>query len=121
MPLPSLVPSFSIVLYLALAVVLIRKYVRTRDIGFVWLGVAILVWPLASALLGQGERVLIDRVLQGRPAFYPFSLVERGQMTVGELVFLTGAVQQLIRLGLLLVAVLYLCRTNSGRDLQPAG
>jgi hypothetical protein len=108
-------------LYVALALALAGKYLRTRDAGFVWLGVALILWPLAAYWLNQGEGVLIDRVLHGQaPGFYPFSLIATGQLTVGELVSLTRSVQQLIGVGLLLVAVLYLSRAKRPPDLQPA-
>ena len=74
--------ALTLVLHLALAVVLVRKYLRFREVGFIWLGVAVGVWPLASRLLEQGEKVLIDRLVRGElVGFYPFSLVERGQIT----------------------------------------
>jgi hypothetical protein len=38
----------ALVLYLAIAVILVRRYLRTRDIGFIWLGAAVLVWPIIS-------------------------------------------------------------------------
>jgi hypothetical protein len=41
-------------LTLILAVLLVRTYRRTHDIGFIWLGVAVLVWPLAARLLWAG-------------------------------------------------------------------
>ncbi len=108
MPLPSLVPSLIPALYVVLAVVLMRKYFRTRDAGFIWLGVAVVLWPPASRLL---DRVLVGRIIDGH---------SNGQMTVGEIVNLIGSIQQLIGIGLLLIAVLYLSRTNTGRALQPA-
>jgi hypothetical protein len=93
-----------------LAVVLVRKYLRTHDIGFIWLAVAVVLWPLSSRLLDQGEGVLIGGARHGQSVFCPFTLITSGHMTAGRLVFLTGAVQQLIGVGLLLVAALYLCK-----------
>lgn len=43
--LPIAVSITVIVLYVVIAAFLIRKYLRTRDIGFVWLGIAVVVWP----------------------------------------------------------------------------
>jgi hypothetical protein len=108
MPLPSLVPLLIPALYVVLAVALKRKYLRTRDAGFIWLGVAVVLWPLASRLL---DRVLLDRIVSGHST---------GGMTLGEIATLAGSIQQLIAIGLSLVAVLYLSRTNIGRALQPA-
>jgi hypothetical protein len=110
----TLLAALSVVLHLAIAVVLLRKYRATRDIAFVWLGVAVVVWPLMSPLLGVGERSLIDRLVRHQwVGVYPFSLVGRGQMTVGELVFSLGLLQQLVGVCLLFVAVLYLSKTRN--------
>jgi hypothetical protein len=53
--------------------------------------------------------------------FYPFSLVERGQMTLGNLVVSLALFQQLIGICLLLVAVLYLARTKPDSNPKMAG
>jgi|HubBroStandDraft_6_1064221.scaffolds.fasta_scaffold275163_1 hypothetical protein len=45
--------------------------------------------------------------------FYPFTLVESGRMTMGELVFLLGLVPRLIGAALMLVAVIYLGKTRT--------
>jgi hypothetical protein len=107
-------------LYIALAIALVWKYTRTHDAGFLWLGAALVLYPLAAALLGHETRVLIDRTIHGQSVVYPFSLVERGQMPLGSLMFILGGVGQMIRLGLFFVAVLYLCRTSGARALRPA-
>jgi hypothetical protein len=98
------------VLQLAIAVTLVRKYVRTKDVGFVWLGMAVVIWPFMKVLV---VRVFFDRFIHGQLGFYPFSLVEHGQMSVGSFVTLVNLLQQLIGFGLLLVAVLYLCKAKS--------
>jgi hypothetical protein len=104
----------ALLLHLAIAVILVRKFIQTRDIGFIWLGAAVVIWPLLSKLLDAGERVLIDRTLNHQwAAFYPFTLVERGQITLGSLVASVALFQQLIGVGLLLIAVLYLARTKT--------
>ena len=46
----------ALLLHLAIAVVLVRKYARTRDVGLVWPGVAVVVWPIVSRLLDLGSR-----------------------------------------------------------------
>src|SRR5262245_34389866 len=48
-------------LFVAVAILLVRTYRRTHAIGFIWLGVAVLVWPLAARPL----RFLVDRVGPG--------------------------------------------------------
>jgi hypothetical protein len=66
MKMPMLIPILAaVVCYLAIATVLVRRYLRTRDVGFVWLGMAVIVWPLLSSLLGYGQRLFIQRVGSG--------------------------------------------------------
>jgi hypothetical protein len=106
--------------HVALAVVLVHKYIRTRDPGFVWLGVALVIWPIASGLFDQGGRVLVSRLSSGRfVGFYPFSLVERGQVTLGEVALVLNSLRDLIGVGLSLVAVFYLCRTQKQKIRYP--
>ncbi len=101
-----------IALRLAIALLLLRRYLRTREIGFVWLGVAVVIWPLMMRfLVDRGLAVFIGRVINGQSVgFYPFNLVRSGQLTIGELVKSIDLVEQLVGVCLLLVAVLYLRR-----------
>jgi hypothetical protein len=104
----------ALLLYLAIAVILVRKFIQTGDIGFIWLGGAVVIWPLLSKLLDSGERMLIDRTLNHQwTAFYPFTLVQRGEMSLGSLVASLALFQQLIGVCLLLIAVLYLSKTKT--------
>lgn len=108
------------VFYLALTAGLVHKYIRTRDLGFVWLGVAAIIWPLSSGLLIQAiER----RVLFRGPAvkLYPFTFFEHGQMSVGSLIESLYLLQHLIEIGLVLVAVLYLCRARQDNSERAIG
>jgi len=119
--LADILVAVGLVLHLAIAVVLVRKYLRTRDVGLVWLGVAVVIWPLVSRLLEHGESVLIDRLVKGQSVgYFPFSLVERGQITIGGLFTSLNLLQQLVGIGLLLVAALYLYKTKDNSNLQAA-
>lgn len=122
----------SFALYIALALALVSKYMRTRDPGFIWLGVAVILWPLCTYWLNQTEANLLNRVIRGQPVgFYPFNLIASRRMTVPEFIRLNGSVQQLIGAALLLVGVMFLGRTKRESappapagpvpDLQPAG
>lgn len=105
--------SVAIALQLAIVIALVRKYLRTHDAGFIWLGVAVVLWPWVSGLLDHEKRTLFDYILRGHLAgFYPFSLIQRGQITVGSLFTSLSLLQNLIGGGLLLVAVLYLHKTK---------
>jgi hypothetical protein len=115
---PSILSWLALISPLALAIVLARKYLRTRDIGFVWLGVAGVIWPLVSGLLVSGLLIqdkavtITDHFFR----FYPFSL--HRQASAGSVVVVLWSVQQLIGVGLLLVAVLYLHRMKSNSNVN---
>lgn len=103
-----------LVFYAAIAVLLVRKYLLTRDVGFIWLGAAVLVWPVVShLLLDPLKSVLIDRLIHGQAIrIYPFTLVEHGEITIGSFVASIDWAQQLVGICLLFVAV-YLSKTKS--------
>jgi hypothetical protein len=106
---------FAIALQLAVVVALVYKYLRTRDAGFIWLGVAVIVWPSVSGLLNYEKHTLFNNILQGHlPGFYPFSLIQNGQISIGNLFTSLSLLQSLIGGGLLLVAVLSLHKTKGG-------
>ena len=119
MQLATILLFLALLLHLAIALVLIRNYVRTRDVGLIWLGVAVVVWPLVSRMLELGSRRFIDRMVRHEAiGFYPFSLVSSGQITTGELVLNLALVSQLVGVCLLFVAVLYLANTRSTLQTQ---
>jgi hypothetical protein len=114
--------ALAVVLHFVIAIILVRKYLRTRDVGFIWLGVAVVIWPLVCRLLELGERSLIDRVVHHSVVgFYPFSLVVHGQMTLGGLVASLSLFHQLTGTCLLLVAVLYLSKAKNTAEPRAAG
>jgi hypothetical protein len=96
-------------LYVAIAVILLRRYLRTRDIGFVWLGFALVAWPLVSRLLGAGNEAMIDRIQHKQfVGVFPFSLIENGQISIGRFLAAEALSVQFIGVSLLLVAVIYI-------------
>jgi hypothetical protein len=107
-------------LYLAIVAGLVQKYRRTNDQGFLWLGLPLVVMPLAvMPLLRFPLGHWLDRLASGRGVgFFPFTLVERGEMTIGSLVALFGSVQHLVSLGFFLIAILMLNKTNSRQAFQ---
>jgi hypothetical protein len=111
MKMPVLNPilaAITVVFYLSIATMLLLKYLHTRDVGFVWLGVAVIVWPLLSSPLQYGQRLLIDRV--GGGPFY----------TIGELVVTITYARQIVGLALLFTAVFYLSKTKGQTDMRVA-
>ena len=109
----DILAGFAVLLHIAIAVILVRQYLRTRDVGLVWLGAAVVVWPLVSKLLDGGERVSIARAINRQSVIYSFTLIARGQMRIGVLMSSLAVFQELVGVCLLLVAVLYLSRGKS--------
>jgi hypothetical protein len=105
--------ALGLALYLAVVAILVRQYLRTRDVGVVWLGAAVVVWPPISRLLDAGLRVSIARAVNSQPVIYPFNLIASGQMTIRGVITSFALFQQLTGVCLLLVAVLYLSRTRN--------
>jgi hypothetical protein len=85
-----------VLLVLALIAALTHKYLVTRDIGFVWLGIAIVVWPFVTGALHQ--RWFIEWIMVGHDG------------NVGAAYTEVAMSVRVIELVLQLMAVLYLCR-----------
>jgi len=85
-------------LTLAIIASLILKYRRTRDVGFLWLGVAIVLWPMADGPV----RWFLQR--------HAFGF---GNYTVGTVHQILVLCQWVIGLVLQLVAILYLYKKKS--------
>jgi hypothetical protein len=103
-----------IALYLGIAWVVLKGYRRTRNVGFLVLGCGVLIWPLVSALLGMGTRLMIDRVLRGETVtVWPFSLLAQRQLTFGYLIVLTTYGKGVIQSGLILLGILALGKVSN--------
>ncbi|MEO6803437.1 MAG: hypothetical protein ABI197_09375 [Granulicella sp.] len=114
---PTIILSLGSLLYLAAAVLLVRRYLRTRDMGLLWLAAAIFIWPYLSGLL---EWFPLRMSGNHWPSFFPFSLVSQGQITVGVFFTYLRSFDRLVGAILVLVAVLYLTRRKDNSKAQPA-
>jgi hypothetical protein len=113
----------TLVVYLAIAVVAVRKYIRTRDRGFVWLVIAVVLWPLINNVINKYENSVLTRVFRGghAPTFFPFSLSSSQQMTTGTLIYLLTSIQSLVGISLVLVAILQLYKRNAAAKAPISG
>jgi hypothetical protein len=74
-----------IVLYFAIALLLIRKYLRTRDAAFIWLSAAVSFWPFCRLLLLRPlGRVLIDRTILGLNNGHPVAFIRSPWSNTGR-------------------------------------
>jgi hypothetical protein len=118
--LPYIVLAVSILLYLTIAVLLLRQYLRTRNSGFIWLGVATILWPLAERFLDRSLLRVMHRSVTGQPLdFFPFNLAQRWEISRGDMLELIFVFLSLIGASLLLVAVLSLCKSKN-RSNEPS-
>ena len=107
--------TLNTIMFLALVVVFALKYRQTRDPGFLWLAVSLVLFPLLGMFLGapiaHWIKLNVDKLASGEPVgTFPFTLVESGRMTVGSLFAVFSSVQHLAWTAFVLVAVLMLCR-----------
>lgn len=107
------------ILFLTVAGVLFQKYRRTRDRGFLWLAIPLVLFPLLGFPLAYALRHVVDRLSAGETiGVYPFTLVESGKMTLGNLVTLLGYFRHAIWSAFVLLGVLMLCRQPPGKATQ---
>ncbi len=105
----GLLATITSVLYLAVAVLLVGKFRRTRDAGFIWLGMPLVVLPFIALPLAFWLQAGIDRLaLGGQVNGFPFSLVAQGRLSMGVLLTLLNLVQHVIWGFFALVSVLVL-------------
>ena len=98
-----------LLLYAAVAALLVWKYRRTGDTGFLWLGLPLVLLPLVALPLALWLQVGVDRLARGHPvSAFPFTLVEQGRLTLGGLLTLLNLVEHVVWGGLSLIAVLAL-------------
>ena len=101
----------NVIAFIGIVCVMVIKYRNTRDRGFIWLGLALVIWPLVAYCLEAGERVLINRLSEGQTvSLYPFSLVSQGRITIGKLVATLGSFRSFIKSVLILTGLAMLYR-----------
>lgn len=98
--LPLITSTVVFALYMALAFFLLRKYKSTGDAGFIWLGVAVILWPFLSSLLGWAGHRAMDHLVSHHTV--PKS---SGPLADSYVPMIFGFLGQAIGLGLLFYAV----------------
>jgi hypothetical protein len=110
--LPILAAAVLFVLYLALASVLIRKYKSTGDVGFLWLGVAIILWPIASnVIVGWSGHALMQHALSNHHSAKPNGLSKSGAAFASDVSALLDLLQRAVELVLVMFAVRFLYKS----------
>ena len=95
---------------LAVVVALVVRYARTRDPGLLWLAGALVAFPVLHSAFSLVIRRQIDNVVShsGTVWLWPLTAVKRGTLTIGQAVMVVAFVGNLVRDGLILVALLKL-------------
>jgi len=107
----ELLVALSVVMFGSMAVVLLMQYRRTRDPGFIWLAIPLLIGPLFGTALHYWNQHVIDRLMSGTPVdLYPYSLVAEGKMALGTFVAAQAQWAWLVKSGLVLVGLASLYR-----------
>jgi len=109
--------AITFVLYSVVAVLLVLKYRRTKDIGFLWLGLPLVVLPLVALPLAFWLQAGIDRLVLGKQAgAFPFTLVEQGRLTMGGFLTLLNLAEHVVWGIFALVAVLAFNGSRKARN-----
>lgn len=113
----ALFGAMDITFYVAIAVLLIRKYRRTRDTGLLWLGLPLAIIPFTALPITSWRHAMADRLAMGQPVnCFPFTLVGQGRFTLGELLTLLNYADHVVWGVFALIAV---CALSSGRSFTP--
>lgn len=91
-------------LYITFAYLLLRAYLRSHNKGFIWLGIAYLLWPNVEILLRIYQKHVLNRIIASQfPSWFPYK-----SMTPGAFISYTAMTQAIVLPILLVVAVYYL-------------
>ena len=96
-------------LYIAIATLLVRTYLRMHNVGFLWLCAAVVVWPLLAPLSELGK-ISLTNTFANRMAS---QMSSQWDIPLGQLITVLTYSQRVIGLSLLLVAVFYLSKSRS--------
>ncbi len=105
--------TITFVLYSVVAFLLVRKYRGTGNAGFLWLGLPLVLLPLAAMPLAFWLQAGVDRLWLAQPVnSFPFALVQQGRLTMGTFLILLNFLEHAVWGLISLFAVLTL---NAGR------
>ena len=101
--------AINLALFVAVAVALVYRYRESRQSGFLWLAVPLVLLPLLSLPIAHWIKTSVDRLSASEPnAMFPFSLVESGRMTLGSLLSFWNGASHIVWSGFVLVGILML-------------
>ena len=105
-----LVEMVGLVFLILTMLVLATSYARTRNAGFLLLGVAVFVWPFVSRLIDGAQHYFLDRMSHRPEGLYNLA---RADFSFADLLTVVNTLTYLrgvVGLILMLIAVVYLAR-----------
>ncbi len=103
--------SINVVLFVAIAVALIFKYRQSKQAGFLWLLLPLVLFPLLGLPMSAWIESSVEALQAGLPSvMFPFSLVESGTLTLGSLVASLDFLRHAVWSGFILFGILMLYR-----------
>jgi hypothetical protein len=106
-----LLGAADLVLYAAIAVILVLKYRGTKEAGFLWLVMPLVLIPALALPVTLWRHAMTDRWIAGKSvSLLPFTLVEQGRLTPGSLLTLLNFADHVAWGVFALAAVLVLVR-----------
>ncbi|HEX4156727.1 MAG TPA: hypothetical protein VHY48_14060 [Acidobacteriaceae bacterium] len=100
------------VLIVALIVVLVYMLVRTRNPGFLWLCIAVILWPILCYFV---ENSVIHALGGNRqPVWFPANLIKQDQL--GTFFIYWRAIEKIVKVLLLFIASLYFFRRTLPKE-----
>lgn len=100
--------ALSFLLLAALAAVLVQRFRATRNMGYLILGIPLVLWPFLSAPMKWFLDTQINGHIEGEQMLWPLSLFR--EMTAGSMVAVVIYTSNVIRLALLVLGFLWLAR-----------
>ena len=100
-------------LHVMLLLILIFMLVRTRNVGFLWLGIALVLWPFACNFLGHlvGHALAADQPV----AWFPAKILRTHQISVSTFFICMETTKEIVTGLLLFLAIFYFGRPNTVR------
>jgi len=101
--------AINIALFIAVAALLAGKYRTSRQPGYLWLGVPLILLPFLSLPIAYWIRASVDRLAAGgTDVVYPFTLVVEGRVTLGALLAFWNGVSHVLWSAFVVVGLLML-------------
>ncbi|MFC1672058.1 hypothetical protein ACFL01_02860 [Planctomycetota bacterium] len=113
---------FRLGLYAATFVILLRCYRWSGNKGFLWLGVAVAVWPIVDIVLQNVLTHYQQVVINGeRPGLFPYSIMATGSVTLGTFRMYHDLIKDVVGSSLVFLSVIMVWKGRAPSAKGPSG